>query len=114
MNPELQRLLDQMDPQLRAAFLEAVARIRSETQIRLLVAALEAKDIRAAAAVLQMDASLFALLDKAVLDAFWAGGVSALAKAPRVVNPFLDRPSPSGLTGGTSGQSNGRGPGRGR
>ena len=89
MTPELQAILDQMEPAHRKAFLDAVDRITSTAQLALLEDAIRAGDIRKAVAVLQMDATFFAPLDRAYSEAFYRGGAVILAGLGTFTDPFL-------------------------
>lgn len=84
---ELQALIDALEPAIRAAFLDAVQAMQSEAQIALVIDALEANDMQRLYAVLNIDPRFFVPLDRAINEAFYQGGVSALAGLPVIRDP---------------------------
>lgn len=85
---EVQALLDELEPEIRKAFLEAVARITSKAQLATITGHLEAGNIEAAILALRIDPAFFRPLDRALTDAYYRGGVAALAALPRISDPF--------------------------
>lgn len=69
-------LVDQWEPAIRRAFLEAVEAIRSAISLRLLVERLERRDIAGAIDVLRIEREAFGGLEVAITDAFNAGGIA--------------------------------------
>lgn len=106
---DVQAALDRLEPALKRAFLEAVAKVRSAAQLQAIIGHLEAGNIEAALTALQLDRSFYAPLDRAISEAFWQGGVAAIAGLPRIPNPFPVAGSSSALTDATHGQSDGSG-----
>ena len=84
----MQRLLDRLEPQARAAFLDAISKIRSEAQLKLIIDHLTAGNVDAAILALRLDPSFFQPLDRAISEAYWQGGLMALAALPRITDPF--------------------------
>lgn len=82
------KLADELEPQVRKAFLAAVNDIKSEAQIGLLISALEAGDIEGALRVLNLRPEMFAPLDDALRAAYLQGGAAALAGLPTLPDPF--------------------------
>ena len=101
MTPEMQRLLDQMEPEVRKAFLDAIDRITSTAQKVLLENAIAEGNIEKAVAVLQLGPSFFAPLDRAFAETHYRAGVMALASLPMLRDPFLVGVWLSALTRGT-------------
>lgn len=83
----LQRQIDALEPAIREAFLRSIADIRSEAQLSLVVDALERGDVQRLAAVLNLDPSFFAPLDRAIQGAYLEGGARALAGLPVIPDP---------------------------
>lgn len=89
MTPEMQKLLDQMEPEIRRAFLEAIDRITSAAQLVMLEDAIKAGDIERAIAVLQLDRTIFAPLDQAIQRSQLEGGALMLTMLLGLKDPFL-------------------------
>lgn len=70
----LDDLLEELEPAVARAFLQSIARITSDAQVDLLIAAIKARDIQRAIAVLNLDSAYFEPLDRALRDAYAAGG----------------------------------------
>lgn len=83
----LQAQLDALEPTIRAAFLQAVADIRSEAQMALVIDAIEKGDAQRLYAVLNLDATFFAPLDRAIQGAYIEGGARALTGLPVIPDP---------------------------
>lgn len=77
--PEVQRLLDRLEPELRAAFLEAIERINGSVEIARVEALIRAGRIDDAVAALNLDPSLFAGMHEAQRAALVAGGQLVLS-----------------------------------
>ena len=88
MADNLQAILERLEPAVRRAFEEAIADIRSAAQLQAVIGHLEAGNVEAALIALNLRAEFFAPLDRALTDAFNAGGVSALAGLPALPAPF--------------------------
>lgn len=84
---DLQRQIDALEPVIREAFLRSVADIRSEAQMSLVVDALERGDVQRLIAVLNLDPTLFAPLDRAIQGAYIEGGILALSGLPVIPDP---------------------------
>lgn len=82
----LQLLLGEFEPILRAAFLEAIADIRSKVTLRLLIERLERRDIGGAIEVLHIEREAFGSLETAVARAYEGGGI-AMAEDLRLRDP---------------------------
>lgn len=88
MADNLQAILDRLEPEVRRAFEEAIADIRSAAQLQAVIGHIEAGNIEAALIALNLRAEFFQPLDDALRSAFNAGGVSALAGLPALPVPF--------------------------
>lgn len=82
-------LLELLEPSVRAAFLAAVDDVKSEAQLRVIVAALQDGRIDDAMRGLQFSPAFFAPLDDAIRDAHLQGGRNALLGVPVLPDPFL-------------------------
>lgn len=82
----LQLLLGEYEPIIRAAFLEAIADIRSKITLRLLIERLERRDIGGAIEVLHIEREAFGSLESAVARAYEGGGI-AMAEDLRLRDP---------------------------
>lgn len=101
------RLLDQLAPLVRDAFLAAMADIRSEAQIALIIGHLERGDVEAAIAALNLRPEFLAPLDQALRDAYARGGAELLMALPRLADPFRGRGLSPASTPGTPGPNDG-------
>lgn len=88
MADNLQAILERLEPEVRRAFEEAIADIRSAAQLQAVIGHLEAGNVEAALIALNLRAEFFQPLDDALTDAFNAGGVSVLAGLPALPVPF--------------------------
>lgn len=86
---DVQALLDELEPEIRKAFLEAIDRITSQAQLSTITAHLQAGNVDAAILALRLDPVFFQPLDRAIMEAYYRGGVLALASLPRIPDPFL-------------------------
>ena len=84
----LQDQLDKFEPQFRKAFLAAIQDVRSSAQLSTIVGHLEAGNITAAVAALNLAPGFFAPLDDTIRAAYLAGGRDALAALPAISSPF--------------------------
>lgn len=82
------KLLDELAPSVRAAFLASIADIKSEAQITAIIEALRRGDIAGAVQVMNLRAEMFAPLDDALRAAYLRGGADALSALPRLPDPF--------------------------
>lgn len=106
---DLQAALDRLEPAIRAAFLEAIERITSQAQLQVITGHLQAGNIEAAIVAMNLDPRFFGPLDRAIAEAYWQGGVMALAGLPRIPDPFPVAGSSSASTDATRAQKPGRG-----
>ncbi|XHE14083.1 hypothetical protein PCC82_04860 [Agrobacterium deltaense] len=86
---EFQAILDALEPEVRKAFLDAIGRITSQAQLQTVVGHIQNGNIEAAIAALRVDPVFFQPLDRALSDAYYRGGVAALAALPKIPDPFL-------------------------
>lgn len=106
MADKLAAILARLEPDIRRAFEEAIADLRSAAQLQAVIGHIEAGNIEAALIALNLRAEFFAPLDDALRSAFNAGGVSALAGLPALPVPFpLARAWWRALTAATREQS---------
>lgn len=85
---DVQALLDELEPEIRKAFTEAIDRITSQAQLSTIVSHLQAGNVEAAILALRLDPVFFQPLDRAIMEAYYRGGVLALASLPRIPDPF--------------------------
>lgn len=85
---EIQALLDAMEPEIQKAFMEAIERITSQAQLQTVIGHIEAGNIEAAIIALRIDPVFFQPLDRAIIEAYYRGGVLALAALPAIPDPF--------------------------
>lgn len=83
----LELLLDEMTPQLAAAFRASIDDITSNVSLQRLVDAIERRDYEAAIRELYIEAAAFRPLDRAISAAYDAGGVDAVATLPALTGP---------------------------
>lgn len=80
-------LVAQFEPEVRAAFAEAIADLRDNVEIKLFIERLERRDIDGAIAALHLDPAVFRPMDRAILAAFEGGGMSAVENMPKLRDP---------------------------
>lgn len=78
----LEALLETFEPQLAAAFRSAVDDISSNAEIGRIVSRLEAGDIDGAIRAVHLDPAAFLALQRAVADAYIAGGAATVGSLP--------------------------------
>ena len=84
---DVQAALDRMEPELRQAFLDAIARSRSAVSLQKVEAALIAGNIEGAIDALRLEGVWFSSLQDAVRSSLNAGGALALTRL-RVRDPY--------------------------
>jgi hypothetical protein len=84
----LQELIDQMEPQVKAAFLEAIADISDETVIKALEEAIKTGNIEYALSVLNLDPAVFAGVADTVADVYKTAAVLTAEAARATINPM--------------------------
>ena len=85
---EVQAILDALEPDVRKAFLDAIGRITSQAQLQTIIGHIQNGNVEAAIAALRVDPVFFQPLDRALSDAYYRGGVAALAALPKIPDPF--------------------------
>ena len=106
MADKLDEILARLEPQIRKAFEDAINDIKSVAQLQAVIGHIEAGNIEAALIALNLRPEFFAPLDNAIVAAFNAGGISALAGLPALATPFpLVRALLRALTDGTRGRN---------
>lgn len=75
-------LLISQDPIIRKAFLEAFDDIRDGVDIQAVARALERGDIEAAVRAMNLDPAAFRLFERAITDAYAAGGIATIEALP--------------------------------
>lgn len=78
------QLLDSLAPDVQKAFLESIANIRSDTQMAVMIGALERGDIDGALRAINLGAEYFAPLDRALSQAYADGGDWAIEGLKRL------------------------------
>lgn len=82
-NRTLEDLLEELTPQVQEAFLASIQNIRSETQIKLIEAAIRDRDVDRILRLLNIEPAFFAPLDRSLREAYEAGGAFAMADFAR-------------------------------
>lgn len=80
----LRSLLDDLEPDLREAFMDSIQGITSEVDLKQIVERIEAHDIEGAIRATNVDPAAYRAFQKAIGDVFEAGGNEAGKKVPRV------------------------------
>lgn len=106
---DIQAILDKLEPEFRRAFQEAIEKVSSAAQLRLIEDALKTGNIDAAIRALQLDSTFYAPLDRMIQEAFWQGGMTVAANVPVLNSPFPGAASFSALMRVTIGRNNGSG-----
>lgn len=86
-----EELLENVEPKLAEAFRQSVQAIRDNVILARVVEKLERGDINGAIAALQIEPEAFAALDRAILEAYNAGGVNAITEYPAIKDPDGNR-----------------------
>jgi hypothetical protein len=86
-----EELLDSLEPKLAEAFRRSIEAIKSNAILARVVERLERGDVNGAVAALQIEPEAFAALDRAILEAYNAGGVNAITEYPAVKDPEGNR-----------------------
>jgi hypothetical protein len=81
------QLIEQWDPVIRRAFLNAIAQITDRVRIGAVAEALERGDINGAVRLVDLDPVAFRALDAAISQAFEAGGVYTTDRIPALRQP---------------------------
>jgi hypothetical protein len=82
----LDRLIDEWDPQLQRAFLDAVYRARGGAHLDQIVRMLEAGNIEAAVRAVGLNPASFRPFDLTIASAFEAGGVATASGVPIILS----------------------------
>jgi len=105
---DIRTVIAAMEPQLRRAFLTAIADIQSEVQLAIIVRALQDGRIEDAITALRLDPVFFEPVAEALTGAYLEGARDALEGIPRLPDPLLKaRLLLSVLTGETDAQRTG-------
>lgn len=80
-------LVADFEPELRKAFVEAVADLRSNIDFTLAIERLERKDVAGALAALHLTTAAFRPLERAIANAFEGGGIATVAAMPKLRDP---------------------------
>lgn len=82
-----ENLLAEFEPIIRAAFLEAVADLRSGVALRIVIERLERRDIEGAVDALNLDRAAYSPLDEAIRRAYSGGGAATVDGMPTLRDP---------------------------
>lgn len=85
---DIQAALDLLEPQMRKAFIDAIAQVQSAAQLQTIIGHLESGDIESAVKALRLDKSFFAPLDRAISEAQYQGALLTLLGLPKIKDPF--------------------------
>lgn len=80
--------LDTLEPQIKAAFLKAVAEVRNAIQLKVVLDHIESGRIDQAIAALRLEDAFFDPLGRLLADIYLQGGRDALARLPAITDPF--------------------------
>lgn len=83
----LEELLEQHEPEIRAAFMAAIDNIRSKAEIGRIAALLERGDIDGAVRAVHLDPAAFRAFERAIADAYHSGGTAAVDGLPQLRDP---------------------------
>lgn len=82
-----ENLLAEFEPIIRAAFLEAVADLRSGVALRIVIERLERRDVEGALDALNLDRAAYGPLDEAIRRAYSGGGAATVDGLPALRDP---------------------------
>lgn len=86
--PDVERIVGRLDRVIADEFRAAFARMRNQAQISTVVGHLEAGNVQAALVAIRIDPLFFQPMSRAIEEAYWQGGVAALAGLPAIPDPF--------------------------
>lgn len=84
---QLEQIIDNFEPTIRRAFLEAIETIRSDIIIEEIIARLEKGDVSGAVNAVPVDSVAFYPLVEAIRQTYNAGGIAAVSTLPRLSSP---------------------------
>lgn len=84
---QLEQIIDNFEPTIRRAFLEAIETIRSDIVIEEIIARLEKGDVSGAVNAVPVDSVAFYPLVEAIRQTYNAGGIAAVSTLPRLSSP---------------------------
>lgn len=84
---QLEQIIDNFEPTIRRAFLEAIETIRSDIIIEEIIARLEKGDVSGAVNAVPVDSVAFYPLVEAIRQTYNAGGIAAVSALPRLSSP---------------------------
>lgn len=84
---QLEQIVQQYEPAIRKAFLEAIETIRSDAVVEEIIERLQKGDITGAVNAIPVDSTAFNPVADAIRETFNAGGIAALSKLPRLKSP---------------------------
>lgn len=104
---KIQKILDELEPQMAKAFQEAIDKVTSSAQLKTIIGHIESGNIEAVILALRLDPSFFHPMDRAIQEAYFRGGAVGLLQLPAIPNPFLVAALLLGSMDATSAQSSG-------
>lgn len=87
----IEALFARWEPEVRAAFLDAVADIRDSITLRVVVERLERGDVDGAIHAMHLDPEAFARLERVIAEAYYEGGQATVGNLPIVRDPDGNR-----------------------
>lgn len=91
LRKQINDLLDQYNPIIKAAFLESIQDIRSNITLRVFADRLKRGDIEGAINALNLERAAFASLEAAIAQAYAAGGASMVGNMPTLRDASGDK-----------------------
>jgi hypothetical protein len=88
LSKKVQVQLDLYEPQIKAAFLKAIAEVRNAIQLKVVLDHIEAGRLDQAVAALRLEDAFFDPLGRLLADVYLQGGRDALARLPAIPDPF--------------------------
>lgn len=86
-----EELLASHEPAVRQAFIDAVRDLVDNITLRVVVERLERGDVAGAIDAMHLDAEAFGQLERAIADAYNAGGQATVGNLPRLIDPDGNR-----------------------
>lgn len=88
MKKSMRKLLDEMEPQIRRAFEEAINDVKSQARLTVIAKAIEENRVDDVLRALALSDEFFAPLDDAMRGVYLEGGRQAIANLPSIPDPF--------------------------
>jgi hypothetical protein len=88
LRSEIEAILKKLEPEIEAAFRDAIRKIKNAAQLKAVVDAIQRNDIEGLMIALRLEPSIFGPLDLAIAQAFFSGGNNSMRRLPPIPDPI--------------------------